>query len=183
MGCCLMAFLITDAEKVSGEWLQAILRTHGDLAWGTITTFTKTVSRPFGAATVHIEVGYSQTVTAALPPHFLLKIDGPQSLAGDLEVEFYTHYGLTLPNSPTVRCFDAVYDGSSRAYHVLLEDLTATHYTVEREAPPTQTEAEHMIDALAILHAGWWDKLDTSVALTDADLLTEPAVYFEPFAN
>jgi hypothetical protein len=173
--------LITDVEQVSREWLQDVLRTHGYLPQGEITSFTKTVSKPFGAPTVHIEVGYSQPVI--LPTRFLLKIDGPDSLAGNREVEFYTRYGWADLNLPTVRCFDAVYDETQRAYHLLLEDLTATHYMVEREAPPTQTEAERMIDALAALHAGWWDKVDESVALIDNGLLTEPPSFFASFVD
>jgi len=174
---------IANTDQVSADWLQGVLRANGFLPQGQITSLIKTVAQPFGAATVHIEVGYSHSVPPTLPTRFLLKIDGPDCLAGNHEVEFYRRYSSVLPNSPTVRCFDAVYDDSRRAYHILLEDLTNTHYMVEREAPPTQAEAEHMIDTLAALHAGWWDSLDPSVPLVDSEFLSENQTFFGPFVD
>jgi hypothetical protein len=70
-------------------------------------------------------------------------------------------------------CFDAVYDADQTAYHLLLPDVSDSHYTLEREAPPTQREAEHMIDTLATLHAAWWDKLPPEIEAVDHDFMNE----------
>jgi hypothetical protein len=157
-------FVITTAEQVSRDWLQSVLHANGFLPTGEVTSFSKTSSTPFGATTVHIDVSYSESVSN-LPTRFLLKIDGPNTLAGNHEVEFYRRFASATQASATVRCFDAVYDDVPRAYHLLLEDLSTTHYSIEREAPPTQAEADRMIDALAALHATWWDKIDESIPL------------------
>src|SRR5579863_8128271 len=47
----MLSTLITDPEQVSREWLQAVLRANGYLPDGQITSFAKTGSKPFGAAT------------------------------------------------------------------------------------------------------------------------------------
>jgi len=176
--------LITSAEQVTQEWLEAVLHARGDLPNGKIASFIKKASKPFGATTVQIEVDYGQLSDPELPTRFLLKIDGPDSPAGNREVAFYTRFNSALSRSHTARCFDAVYDDTQRAYHVLLEDLTETHYTIEREAPPTQAESEAMIDTLATLHAAWWGKLGDDVRLIDNDLLTEQSgAYFSQFVD
>jgi hypothetical protein len=163
--------LIADAEQVTQDWLEAALRENGHLPQGKVTSFEKNASRPFGATTVVIDVSYSADASAGLPTSFLVKIDGPDTAAGNHEVEFYSRYGSGQLNFPTARCFDSAYDETRRAYHILLENLTATHYSIEREAPPTQAEAERMIDALAMLHATWWDKVDNDINLVDDGML------------
>lgn len=169
--------LISNPDQVTSEWLQSVLQPHVQ-----ITSFSKTSSQPFGTATVRIEVAYARPVPH-LPTRFLLKIDGPGSLAGGREVEFYTRFGRGPEMGATVRCFDAVYDESQCAYHVLLEDLTDTHFMIEREAPPTQAEAERMIDSLAVLHGHRWEKVDSTVPLVDDALLNAPVAYFAPFVD
>ena len=158
---------IASADQVTPGWLTDVLRRNGHLPSGQVTALEKTEQRPFGSLTIWIKATYSDSIPAAdLPSAFLLKIDGPGTLAGSREVEFYSRFATPGATAPW---FDAVYDSDQRAYHLLLADLSATHYTVEREAPPTRAEAERMIDTLAALHAAWWDKADTG--LVDQDLI------------
>lgn len=171
--------LITNAEQATQDWLYITLQHGGYLHQ--IASFSKTVSNPFGSTLVWIKVTYSGNIT--LPTAFLLKIEGPDSLAGEREVQFYTRYASGLANNATVPFFDAVYDPAQRAYHLLLADISATHYSIEREAPPTQAEAERMIDTLAALHAFWWDKLPTELEAVDAGLLNDQPFDFGGFVD
>ena len=109
------------------------------------------------------------------PTRFYLKaIEGrTDKLAGKREVAFYTSIATAMPNPPAVTCYHAAHDAETGTYHLLLEDVSETHgVVVEREAPATRPEAESMVDALAWLHAHWWNdpRLEGETGLVDATL-------------
>ncbi|MDQ3703474.1 MAG: aminoglycoside phosphotransferase family protein [Chloroflexota bacterium] len=72
------------------------------------------------------------------------------------EVCFYSVLAPAMPEVPTVRCFDAKYDPGSGKGHLLLEDLSQTHYVPPRRYPPPEPVCTQAIDVLARLHAHWW---------------------------
>jgi hypothetical protein len=56
------------------------------------------------------------------------------------------------------RCFDAAWDADTNAWHLLLEDLTDSHFTLGNwPMPPTLAHSEQIIAARARVHAAWWD--------------------------
>ncbi|HEX2186667.1 MAG TPA: aminoglycoside phosphotransferase family protein, partial [Chloroflexota bacterium] len=55
-----------------------------------------------------------------------------------------------------VPCYDAAYDPATGRGHLLLEDLSPTHYLPPRRYPPPETVCTQAIDLLAQLHARWW---------------------------
>jgi hypothetical protein len=70
-------------------------------------------------------------------------------------VDFYVRDYAGLRDGPVVRCHDAAYRAAPRAYHLLLDDVSATHAeTWEREVTPAL--ADGIADALAALHAHRW---------------------------
>jgi thiamine kinase-like enzyme len=88
-----------------------------------------------------------------------LKLDdgATDKLAGKQEVTFYTSIAGSMPDPPAVPCYHAAYDSESGAYHLLLEDVSETHRTVHPEEPALRRDMEHILDALARLHAYWWN--------------------------
>ncbi|MGH6725924.1 MAG: phosphotransferase family protein [Pseudolabrys sp.] len=88
------------------------------------------------------------------------------------EVTFYSQLAPLMPAGYVPRCFDADWNAESKAWHLLLEDLTDTHTSATRwPLPPTFEQCEQVVGALARIHAAWWDdpRLGTSVgAWTDA---------------
>ena len=90
---------------------------------------------------------------------------------GEREVAFY--HAMAAGKVPAiVRCYDAVYDVPSRRSHVLLDDLSATHFQRPSPIPPAPVELEGLVEVLAGLHAQWWasSRLDTELgALWDQD--------------
>ena len=175
--------LITHPDQVNLDWLEDVLRHNGYLISGHIASLSTTVTQPFGSITVWIKVTYTGDAPPDLPATFLLKMDGPGSLAENREIEFYDHYAAQQPHGITVPCFDTAYDAGQRAYHLLLADVTSTHYVVEREAPPTRVESERMMDTLAAFHAFWWGKVDDQTPLVDTNLLNAPADFFGGFVD
>jgi thiamine kinase-like enzyme len=58
---------------------------------------------------------------------------------------------------PIPYCYDAVYRANTETFHLLLEDLSATHFELEPPLPPLQPQCEQLVDVLAKIHAYWWD--------------------------
>lgn len=78
--------------------------------------------------------------------------------AGRQEVAFYREVAPHLPAQLVPRCFDAHWDGDTQAWHLLFEDLSDTHeIATEWPLPPTLEQAAFIVEALARLHAAWWD--------------------------
>ena len=77
--------------------------------------------------------------------------------AGKTEVEFYTTVVHAMRDPATVRCYDAVYAPATGQSHVLLEDVSDTHFQPEWPLPPTQQHCEAVMECLATLHAFWWE--------------------------
>jgi thiamine kinase-like enzyme len=79
-------------------------------------------------------------------------------LAGKQEVIFYTSIAGRMLDPPAVICYHAAFDAESGAYHLLLKDVSETHRTVHPEEPAPRTDMESILDALARLHAYWWNQ-------------------------
>jgi hypothetical protein len=78
--------------------------------------------------------------------------------SGRQEVAFYSRIAPTLAPGLVPRCFDAAWDADTLAWHVLLEDLEASHFiTTAWPLPPPRAECEVILDTLARFHAAWWD--------------------------
>jgi hypothetical protein len=65
-----------------------------------------------------------------------------------------------MDDPPVVRCFDAAYSPASRASHLLLEDLSQTHFQPELPLPPSNRHCELCVETLAQFHAFWWEHPD-----------------------
>ena len=74
---------------------------------------------------------------------------------GRSEVDFYRRDFRGAADAPLPRCFDAAYAEPPRRYHLLLEDLSASHCTGD-DAPRDLGLALALADALAALHAHRW---------------------------
>jgi len=78
--------------------------------------------------------------------------------SGRQEVAFYTWIAGAIGQPPVPRCLEAVWDADTNAWHLLLEDLTDSHFTLGNwPMPPTLAHSEQIIAARARFHAAWWD--------------------------
>jgi hypothetical protein len=79
--------------------------------------------------------------------------------AGRQEVAFYNEVAAAKPGQQLLRCFEATWDADTRAWHLLLEDLTDTHFIATAwPLPPTLEQCESILRARARFHAAWWDE-------------------------
>lgn len=137
-----MSRVISNQDEVSASWLAQALRqsvdrfkiTSGDGSW----------SRQLA-----IEAQLSDGTTRALRLKICLG-----NTFGRSEVDYYTRDYVDLADAPLVQCFDAQYDPAI-GYHLLLEDLAATHID-RRDALPTLTYGLAVAGALGRMHRHHW---------------------------
>jgi Ecdysteroid kinase-like family len=95
------------------------------------------------------------------PASIILKtslLERANSQSGCREVAFYTQVAAVMSSHLVPRCFDAAWDADTNAWHLLLEDLTHSHFTLTNwPLPPTLEQSEQIVAARARFHAEWWD--------------------------
>jgi hypothetical protein len=65
--------------------------------------------------------------------------------AGRHEVRFYKEIAAAMSARLVPECFDAAWDADTNAWHLLLEDLTDSHFTLGNwPLPPTLAECERI---------------------------------------
>jgi hypothetical protein len=140
---------------------------------------------------VRLRLSYEEAAGEA-PASLILKTGLPeraQSNSGRREVAFYLQVAAAMSDRLVPRCFDANWHEDTRGWHLLLEDLTDTHFALWYwPMPPTRPQSEAIIAARARFHAAWWDdpRLGTAIGtwLEPHDpQLQQFAAEFERFAD
>ncbi len=153
---------ITDLSQVTPAWLTATLQRAGYLADSQVSAIAFGEQRQTSFHTVvQMQVTYSHATAA--PPHLFLKFSLPerqvQVAENGWEVKFYRDIASQMKGGPLIRCYDAVFSPPQKKLHLVLEDLTATHYAQEpSHLPPLLPDCERIVDALAEFHAAWWER-------------------------
>jgi Ecdysteroid kinase-like family len=128
---------------------------------------------------VRLKLTYDGVASGAPPSLFLKtarsdRLD-PSWVAGRQEVAFYTEVAPLMPAGLLPHCFDADWNAETNEWHLLLEDLTATHMTATVwPLPPALHQCETIVETLARVHAAWWDHPSLGVSVAswlDADAL------------
>lgn len=157
-----MSQVIDDAGQVTPEWLTGTLRRSGSLPSGSVNrvVLRETLTLPVSVVS-HLEVAYSNDALSTAPHRLFLKISNPDfeppapRERPPAEIEFYASVAGAMPDPPLPRYFDGAFSRANGRSHLLLEDLSATHQTPLAPSPPAQ--CEQAVDALAQLHAFWWE--------------------------
>ncbi len=79
------------------------------------------------AQIVRIAPHYDEQARGALPTALLLKLCAGGDSFGPSEVDYYTRDYAGLADAPIPRCYDAHFSAERRAYHILMDDHSATH--------------------------------------------------------
>ncbi|OKH46223.1 hypothetical protein NIES2101_25135 [Calothrix sp. HK-06] len=142
--------VITEVSQVTLDWLISVLATD------TIQEFTITPVNSDNSRIAKIQLQYQPETTAKFPASLLLKICADDNnLFGKSEVNYYIRDYIELANPPIPTCYHASYAENPRRYHLLLEDLSASHFS-NRRIKPTLAYGCAVAKALATLHAHWW---------------------------
>jgi hypothetical protein len=116
---------------------------------------------------------------------------GRQWMAGRQECAFYRDVATAMTQRLIPRCFAAHWDEATEEWHLLLEDLSESHFIATAwPLPPTLAQCEHIIATLARFHACWWNdaRLGASIGTLRDDaavarLLQDLTRHFESFAD
>jgi aminoglycoside phosphotransferase (APT) family kinase protein len=137
----------------------AMLREAGALPRGAVTSLE--VTQRLQTPVSHLcfaTVTYSREAPQ-LPTCVLVKWPAEGSAAPDRglpEVTFYKELAPSLSSPPIARCVAAAPMSTGRQW-LVLEDLRATHTNPPWPDPPSRSEAEGAVSALARIHAHWWE--------------------------
>src|SRR5258708_719496 len=157
---------ITDVAQVNPEWLSRILQKKGFLPQGRVTAVQKKPLRATISITsflARFAVSYSDDAPQSAPSRLFLKIAKPDfdaalsSRVWKNEVEFYTTVVGAMSDPATVCCYDAAYAPETGKAHVLLADVSDTHFQPEWPLPPAQQYCEQVMECVAQLHAWSWE--------------------------
>jgi hypothetical protein len=159
-----MENLITTPEQVTPEWLTGVLGGNGFLKHGKVVSVQNRLTKTLPLSVVsRLEVGYSPDAPASAPSQLFLKFsrpDLPQASSSELngkEVEFYRTIAGEMGGPHLVRCYDAAFSSESGRSHLLLDDLSDTHFQPESPLPPPKLYCELSMECMAHLHAFWWE--------------------------
>jgi thiamine kinase-like enzyme len=176
-----MREVITDARQVTPEWLTSVLRRNGRVGDGKVVRVScRDEKKTFTSTAAHLEVTYSTPIPLAAPTRLFLKMSRSAAGPGEFseehlkrEIEFYDAVASSMPDPPSIACYDAVYSYETKACHLLLDDITDTHFQPDHPLPPSESECKGAIDCLAGFHAFWWDhprlRKDFGSAPTEAE--------------
>jgi hypothetical protein len=178
--------VITHLEQVTNEWLTAVLTRSGALTQGAVARFDAADGRGNWSTSGSLHVQYSSDARGERPSRLFLKMvnadTGDGEFFGSSEVDYYLRDYVDVPDAPLLRCYDGCYAAAIHRYHLLLEDVSATH-TIACDKPPTLAYGLALAEAFAILHGRWWGAArlaEANAPLHDADHIRRFVAIAEP---
>jgi len=172
-----MSEAITE-DQITPNWLTTRLRENGHLQRGHVSGVSKECFTSHFSQICLLELTYSSDAAPLLPLNMLLKaalpdIEGSLNM-GMIEVSAYVTIAEAMADPPLVRCFDAVYSAESNRSHILIQDLSPTHFQPEIPIPPSRRHCELSVESLAQFHAFGWQ--NPGLGTTIGVLLDQPAL-------
>jgi hypothetical protein len=139
-------------------WLTRALTESGALTQGAVIGADVGLGHGNWSTNARLTLHYSPGSNGERPVQLFLKLvhaDLGDESFGPSEVYYYTRDYVDVPHAPLLRCYAAAYSAEHSRYHLLLEDVTATHVRAGTKAP-TLGYGLALAEGLAALHAHWW---------------------------
>jgi hypothetical protein len=150
--------VITDLGQVTTDWLTAVLRRSGVLHHGAVAAFSMETTQRELSANAKLTIRYTAEAQGDLPQRLFLKLvnlDQEDEFFGSSEVNYYMRDYVGLADAPILRCYDGVFSAEVQRYHLLMDDLSATHVEAYNKTP-TLSYGLALAEGFAKLHAHWW---------------------------
>ncbi|HEX8597768.1 MAG TPA: hypothetical protein VF952_04550 [Chloroflexia bacterium] len=155
--------MITAIEQITPQWLTTLLRHEGVLGSAEVVSVrVEPMDDVWNSKAYRFGLTYSGDTSGA-PARLFLKLKSDHH--GREEAEFYQYVrssGVDLP--VLVPCFSSEYDEATGNSHVLLADLSETHFTPftiaqfrALEVVPDPVYLQQIVDCVAEFHAYWWE--------------------------
>ena len=146
-------------SSLTAETLSRWLHSSGTLSRGRVTDVQVNLEFETPISTLFfLTATYSSDAPADLPRHLVVKspLSTPALSESNAELWFYRDLAPSLGTPPAARCLATIADESD-SETIVLEDLRATHDHPPWPLPPSRMQCELALDALARLHARWWE--------------------------
>lgn len=173
--------VITSLDQVTPQWLTTVLSKSDALTSGTVAAFEADTGSGNWSANARLTVRYEAGSQGTLPQRLFLKLvdaDLDDEFFGPSEVDYYLHDYIGVEDAPLVRCYDAAFSAEQLRYHILLEDLSASHVTAGNKAP-TLEYGLALAEGFAAMHAQWWG----STRLAEANAPIHSAEHIQRFVD
>jgi thiamine kinase-like enzyme len=156
--------VITDVNQITPDWLTTALRATGNIDREQVTAVEVTSSREtLISRTHHLEITYSAVTSKRPPSKLFLKLSksdvDPEigSRFAKRESEYYNVIAKGMNDPPSAICYSAAFSPDTGKAHILLADLSETHFQTHWPLPPSILHCEAVLDKFAKFHAAWWD--------------------------
>lgn len=166
-------------SPVTAVTLSEWLRRYGTLPHGAVVDVRVELEHETPISKlVFLTATYSPDAPSGLSRHLVVKSPHVPLGVGEKssgELQFYRQLAPVVGTPPLVRCYAAIEDGDDDPGILVLEDLRSTHDHPPWPIPPSRNQCEAALDALARVHAKWWEapalgntvgKRDTRESLT-----------------
>jgi hypothetical protein len=150
--------VLTRLTQATPAWLTGALIDCGVLVSGAVAGVDVETGQGNWSTNARLALGYTADARGDRPEHLFLKLvqaDLGDESFGPSEVHYYTRDYTGVAGAPLLRCYAAAYSAEQSRYHLLLEDVTATHVQAGTKAP-TLSYGLALTEGLAALHARWW---------------------------
>jgi thiamine kinase-like enzyme len=178
--------LITDIKILKPELLTAILRSNDKLGEREAVEVIRQLGK--GESTTsfyyHLSLQYKDYKTQRhAPDKIFLKLTKPNQPEEVIkrEVDFYNKVLPALLRKNKIEdlcltnCYDAYFDDVTGQSHIILDNISSDYKASTEKQPPTQRHREQIFDALARIHAHWWEHpiLDTLAEMPSEEKMAE----------
>lgn len=148
--------VITDTAQIDTDWLDEVLVRGGALHAAGVLDFSVEALAGDNSRINRIQIRYRPGAVGRGPASVLLKMcESGNEFVGQSEVDYYRRDYVALEGAPVPACYDAQYSVETNAYHVLMEDLSASHRN-NWGVRPTRRYGRAVAEALSTLHAHYW---------------------------
>jgi hypothetical protein len=176
-------------KAADAQHLTDALRRANAIGDGRVSEVVVESSRPtILSRIIRLRLSY-EGAAADAPRSLILKTGLPERAgatwnAGRQEVAFYRDVASAMPARLVPRCFEAHWDADTKAWHLLLEDLTDSHAIATTwPLPPTMEQCRSILQTRARAHAAWWDDPRLGVSVGTWSTAEGTAQYLRNFAE
>ena len=178
--------LITDIKILKPELLTAIMRGNDILGERESVEVIRQLGKgeSGGSFYYNLALQYKDYKTQRhAPDKIFVKLTKPNTPEEFIrrEVDFYNKVLPALVRKNKLedlcltKCYDAYFDEVTGQSHVILDDISKEFKPGSEKHPPTQRHREQVVDALARIHAHWWEHpiLDTLADMPSEEIIAE----------
>ena len=164
--------VVKDQRGITARWLTSTLRANGTITDAKVRTLNVAPFQTKALSDLYLlQVTHSQEIDA--PGSYILKVacKGQASPTARRrrwkEHEFYATVAPVMIDPPVPKPYASVYDAVAQRSHLLLADMTKTHWHPPAPLPPTPEQLRGAVDCLAEIHAHWWGHPDLHMVTSE----------------